>query len=389
MHSFSFGRRPACRPSASRSPSVTPWRDAFGSGAAGLAGLAGLLGAAAIASACGGSSASSTSTPPEDGGGTTAEASVPVDSGTAPHDAGGGKPTDAAVGGHDSGLPVGSVGPNGGQLSTLNFAVTGDSRPPTSNDIQGYPTAVVTKIFQQIEALSPRPDFVVGTGDYQYSSPTYLNSSAQQMMLYMSARASFTGPFFPAMGNHECTGADDSNCGAGSSSGTTANLKAFLSAMLAPIQKTEPYYAFDIDAIDGSWTSKFVVTAPNAWDSTQQAWLTTQMARSTTYTFVVRHQPSTSSGNPPGVAAIDTILGSYPYTLMLQGHSHTHKHSYVKVVLFGNGGAPLDLPSDNYGFGTVQRRADGNLVVDAVDEMTGMTESAFHFVITPGGTLTK
>jgi hypothetical protein len=159
--------------------------------------------------------------------------------------------------------------------------------------------------------------------------------------------------------------------------------------MLGPIQKTLPYYSFNVNAPDGSWTSKFVVTAPNAWDTAQQTWLGTALAQKTTYTFVIRHEPSTSSGNPAGVAAIDTLLGMNPYTLLIVGHSHEYQHPYVQVALFGNGGAPLDNPAQGYGFGTFQRRAsDGAIVVDAIDSMTGAADASFHFAITPTGALT-
>jgi hypothetical protein len=324
--------------------------------------------------ACGSSHSSDT---PDDAG-------VEPDTSTAAQDSGA---ADAALA--DGALPDGSVGPGGGTLSQLYFAVAGDSRPPSADDISGYPTAIVTKIFQDIEALSPPPPFVVGTGDWQDSSIHSSSAASQQIGIFMQARAQYSGAFFPAMGNHECTGADDSNCGQGTTSGVTPNMQAYLTGMLGPIHQTQPYYVIPVNAVDGKWTAKFVFTAPNAWDTTQQTWLGTALAEKTTYTFVIRHEPSSSSGNPAGVAAIDTILGMYPYTLLINGHSHDYEHPYRQVVVIGNGGAPPTNAGGSYGFGTFKQRSDGAIVVDEVDYMTGATDPAFHFVITADGLLTQ
>ena len=330
--------------------------------------------------ACG-SSRSSDTPAGEDAGAT--DTGTGGDSGSGNHDSGS---TEHADGGA---LPDGSVGPNGGTLSELYFAVTGDTRPPSADDVSGYPTAIITKIYQDIEALSPPPPFVVATGDYQDSS-THSSSTAHRADRHLHAcPVALSGAFFPAMGDHECTGADDSNCGSGNQYGITPNLTAFLTGMLGPIEKTLPYYEIHVNAPDGKWTSKFVFTAANAWDATQQAWLTTALAEKTTYTFVVRHEPSTSTGNPAGVAAIDTLLGMYPYTMLLVGHSHEYKHPYRQVALFGNGGAPPNVVGQSYGYGVFKMRADGAIVVDAIDYMTGLADSSFHFVITADGLLTQ
>ncbi len=127
------------------------------------------------------------------------------------------------------------------------------------------------------------------TGDYMFAS-TGGTQAGPQLDLYLAARADFSGPLFPAMGNHECTGATASNCGAGAANGITANYSAYLSKLLAPIQKTEPYYAIKINASDSSWTAKLVFVAANAWSSTQATWLESTLSQPTTYTFVVRHE---------------------------------------------------------------------------------------------------
>src|SRR4029077_20731613 len=120
----------------------------------------------------------------------------------------------------------------------------GDTRPPNEDEIANYPTAIITKIFADLAAMNPAPPYVVSTGDYQYSNP-FNSGAAAQLQLYQGAKGSYTGLQFPAMGNHECTGATDSNCSGGY---TTNNFKSFLSSMLAPIQKTLPYYSINVSA---------------------------------------------------------------------------------------------------------------------------------------------
>ena len=198
------------------------------------------------------------------------------------------------------------------------------------------------------------------------------------------------------MGNHECgvsgsfTTSDNNDCGPGNPGGSTPNYNAFMTQMMAPISQTNPYYAINVNAADGSWTAKFVVTAANAWDTAQQTWLQTTLAQKTTYTFVVRHEPSDATPPlPPGVAGVDALIAQYPYTLLIAGHSHTYGHwsDAPQTVVIGNGGAPLS--SKDYGYGLFSQRCDGAIVVDEVDYSSGATDSQFHFVVTPAGAITK
>lgn len=299
-------------------------------------------------------------------------------------DAGGGGNTDAPADARTDGGTTG-VGADGGTVSRLYFSVIGDTRPPNEDDIAGYPTAIIDKLYEDITQLNPQPFFTLSTGDYQYSS-SHSTEAVPQLNLYLAARAKFPGAFYPAMGNHECTGSTDSNCGPGNKSGETANYNAFMTQMVGPIHKTTPYYSVNIDATDGSWTSKFVFIAANAWDTTQQTWLTQVMAQKTTYTFVVRHEAT--GVDAPGVAPSDTIINAAGFTLLIVGHSHTYQHLYVNQVMFGNGGAPLSGTLD-YGYGLFSQRSDGAIVVDAMDYMTNKPDTSFHFVIKPNGTLTQ
>jgi hypothetical protein len=355
---------------------------------------------------------SSTSNP----GGTGADGSAPTGDGGSTTDSGSGSSdggTDSGPGqesgsGSDSGKgdsgpcttstgPItGTVGASGGSISRLVFAVVGDTRPANEDDVGGYPTSIITKIFQDIEALSTHPPLVLGTGDYQFSSTGKDATGPQQVGIYMMTRQSYSGAYFPAMGNHECgvsggfTTSDNNNCGPGNQGGVTPNYTGFMSQMLEPISQTNPYYSINVNATDGSWTAKFVITAANSWDSAQQSWLETTMAQKTTYTFVVRHEPSDAYPPlPPGVAGVDAVLATNPYTLLITGHSHTYGHysDAPQTVVIGNGGAPLS--SKDYGYGLFSQRCDGAIVGDEIDYMSGATDSEFHFVITPSGMITK
>ncbi len=189
------------------------------------------------------------------------------------------------------GPPIkGTVGADGGTLSRLLFAAVGDTRPATVDDTGGYPTDIITAIYGGIRALDPRPAMVVSTGDYLFASTARRggeNQAGPQLDIYLQARARFPGPLFPALGNHECTGATSSNCGPGGVDGVTANYAAFLEKMLAPIGKTAPYYAVMVAAADASWTAKFLFIAANAWSGEEESWFDAALARPSTYTFVV------------------------------------------------------------------------------------------------------
>ncbi len=303
-------------------------------------------------------------------------------------DAGGGGGGCGGGGLFDAGTgPItGSVGPTGGSVSRLFFTAIGDTRPANVDDTSGYPTAIIDKLYADIATLNPVPLFSVSTGDYMFAS-TGGGQASPQLDLYLAARAKYSGTFFPAMGNHECTGATASNCGSGNQDGLTDNFNQFLGKMLGPIGKTAPYYSVNINASDNSWTSKFVFVAANAWDSTQASWLQTTMAKSTTYTFVLRHE-SSSANTAPGVSPSDQIINAAAYTLLIVGHSHTYDHPSTKEVLFGNGGAPISGSAD-YGYGVFTQRQDGAIVVDAVDYQSNQPDPSFHFAVKPDGTLTQ
>jgi hypothetical protein len=264
--------------------------------------------------------------------------------------------------------PTGQIGTGGGSVSNLYFAVVGDTRPANPDDTANYPKPVIEKIYADIEAMSPRPQFVITTGDYMFASPS--SGQAQpQLSLYMEAASQFSGPIFPTMGNHECTGATDSNC----ATTPTTNSSAFMQTLIAPLGITTPYYTIPIHDTGGTWTAKIVVAACNAWDATQYSWLQGELAKPTTYTFIVRHEPAHTSG-PPCVIEMDALLKTTTYDLFIVGHSHTYEH-YGKQLTVGNGGAPM-TGSGNYGYGTVQQQASG-FIVTQYDYMTAAPLGTF------------
>jgi hypothetical protein len=312
----------------------------------------------------------------------------------------------------NTGPITGTVGNSGGSVSRLVFGVVGDTRPASEDDPSGYPTSIITPIFNDLQDMKPRPVLVLGTGDYQFSAVSDNSDANEQLQMYMGARANFSGAFFPAMGNHECgvasgcSTSDNCNCVSGQGGTGSANLAAFMSEMMQPIGQSNPYYSINVSATDNSWTAKFVVTAANAWDSAQQSWLQGVLAQKTTYTFVSRHEPTDTAVTdvPPGVAGVDALLTQYPYTMLFVGHTHNYGHytSYFsgtlacgsscppasRAVVVGNGGAPI-TGSSTYGYVVAAQRCDGAMVVDEYNYMTNATDSYFHFVITADGTITQ
>jgi hypothetical protein len=273
-------------------------------------------------------------------------------------------------------------------VAPLVFACVGDTRPPDEDDTAAYPNGVITQIFASIETSEPRPEFVVATGDYMFASNRPEGQAGAQLELYLEARAQYRGPFFPALGNHECTGATSSNCGEEGVDGVTADYAAFLEKLLAPSftppGPSAPYYEVRIVAPGEAWDAKLVVIAANAWSTQQAAWLDATLAEPTTYTFVVRHEPAQAT-TAPGVTPSEAILARHAYTLILVGHSHTYRHSTdrPREVLVGNGGAPLD--SKDYGFAVFAQRPDGAIAVDMINWRTGEADAEFHFAVESDG----
>ena len=286
---------------------------------------------------------------------------------------------------YDGGAPVtGTVGRDGGKVSRLSFAVVGDTRPAMIDDTTGYPSGVIEKVYGALEARAPQVPFAISTGDYNFSS-SFGPEAAKQLGLYAKARAKYAGAWFPAMGNHECTGMTRSNCGTGNVDGETDIFTEYKKQLLSPVGKSDVYYSIRVDALDGSWTSKLVFVAANAWTPAQATWLEATLGQPTTYTFVVRHEARVVT-SAPGVAPSEAIMAKYPYTMSIVGHDHTYGKTAAREITVGNGGAPLS-DSVAYGYALLDQRADGAITVDMIDVDTGLADSAFQFSVRADGSV--
>jgi Calcineurin-like phosphoesterase len=274
------------------------------------------------------------------------------------------------------------AGPGGGLLDQLTFAVVGDTRPANVDDTAGYPTPIVGQIWTDVAADPAQPRFALTSGDYMFASTTG-GQVDPQLDAYLGARAAYTGVVYPAMGNHECNGYTDSNCGPNNKDGEPDNYAEFMSRMVMPLGETRPYYIERFAATDGSWSAKFIFVAANAWDATQNAWVNLMETEPTTYTFVIRHEPP-ESNTAPGVDPTTLILARFPLTMLITGHTHTYQHiPAYREILVGNGGAPL-TGAYNYGFVIVQQQADGTLQVTSKDYQS--LAAIDQFTINPDGT---
>jgi hypothetical protein len=302
-----------------------------------------------------------------------------------PADAGedAGQPADAGT--VDAGLPWVL---DGGQLAALDFGLVGDTRPPIYDDLAGYPTQIIGTIFTDIADVSPPISFAVSTGDYMFA----LTTSTTQAQLYVDAGSFFPGPVFPAMGNHECDLAlDNGNCFGQNT--TDANFEAYLTVILPGfgLPSTNAYFMVVYSSSDTTnpWTAKFIYTAPNAWDDGQLSWFTEALAIPTTYTFVVRHEPTSNSGSAPGVAPTDTALTTAAFTLKLTGHSHSYSYDAPnQEVINGLGGAALDTGyTGTYGYVICRQRADNAIQCSQYDYDTNQisTEPNSTFAVLADG----
>lgn len=270
------------------------------------------------------------------------------------------------------------AGNGGGMLDELRFAVIGDTRPANLDDTANYPGAVVRQIWTAVEAEAPHPPFAVTTGDYMFASTGGTQQDAQ-LDIYLAARSAYSGIVYPAIGNHECNGYTNSNCGPGASEGQPRNYASFLTRMIEPIGEHRPYFIERFAATDGSWTAKFVFVAANAWNDAQGQWLELALSEPTTYTFVLRHEPH-DADTAPGVTPSATIMARHPLTMLITGHTHTYRHipAYREIIV-GNGGAPL-TSGTNYGYVIVARGADGQLTVTSYDYASHAVVDQFAIV---------
>ena len=289
-----------------------------------------------------------------------------ADAGTAAADAG---HHAADAGGGSHGKP--GIGPSGGAVSLLHFAVTGDTRPKACEDVAGYPTAVITSIAAAFETEGAQ--FAVDLGDHMYVCNNDLANARAQMALFMSATGAYSGTWFMTMGNHECF---HSPCLLDSK---VANYVAYTEA-LAPVSKL-PYYSFDVDTSGGRAT--FVVIADNGWNAAQESWLKqtlTRADRDAAYTIVVRHHPPSDTSLTEH-AAILAVIHAHKFALLLTGHDHKYEHpprtDNGRVLVLGTGGAPLVAGGSFFGYAMVDQLPSGELQVTVKNIATGLAHDTW------------
>ncbi|MBI3072447.1 MAG: metallophosphoesterase [Deltaproteobacteria bacterium] len=245
----------------------------------------------------------------------------------------------------------GPVTYQGGTVDLMKFTVFGDIRPAIFEFDNQYPDDIVRAIATQMNATGAQ--FAVGVGDYMFSfSERSVNTQLDKLL---AAERPFTKPIFHAMGNHECWGPTGVNC---PNYNETPNVRLFLSRLFSFSQR--PWYDFTVTTSKGD--AKFVLIAQNSWNDQQKQWLETTLARPSTYTFIVRHQPS-GTWTTPGLDECDRIVAAHPYTLLLVGHVHRYEKIRANTVMAGHGGAPLE--GGDFGYVLVEQQATGLLKIES------------------------
>lgn len=282
------------------------------------------------------------------------------------------EPTDAGAG-TDTGTGYPRIGPTGGTVDRLHFAVFGDVRPPLPDQTSAYPTTIITSVMDGI--AEGHAQFVIGTGDYMNEN-FCARCATDQIALLQSAERHYDGYVFHAMGNHECLTITSVNCPMQNES---AALRTFKTTLLPT--RDSVYYDWHIQTSSGD--AHFIATSPNAWNAAQQTWLDAALAQPARYTFVIAHEPPSAPG--PGTTAIETSVATRAggVTLRMYGHVHRYDHPVPNGIVTGNAGAPLSS-FDTYGFAVIDQRDDDDIVVTAYS--IGTPPSPIDsFVLTPEG----
>jgi hypothetical protein len=336
-------------------------------------------------------------------GGTTDSGTT--DSGT--HDSG-----TADAGSPDSGqgvptLPAPTLSPI--PMNALEFGAFGDVRPANPNDTASYPDTILSAIFAGMQ--SQGVTLAVDAGDHCFQSSISSGSYCHTQFVshFMADRtANYSGTLLPTMGNHEGCGEDAATSG-NCTSWSSGLVHDYLVDIVQPStgQSAFPYYSV---VVYGAWgTAKFIHVAANAWTSAQSSWLTSTLNVPTTYTFVLRHEPSNDT-RAPGVTPSEALLASHygagTLTLSITGHTHliqlpggtlpygdSFGATQAYETILGNAGAPLDA-GPYYGYAVLTRRAsDGAIVTqayeavssDGVTSLHDVADTSFRFAVNANG----
>src|SRR5258708_5532619 len=291
-------------------------------------------------------------------------------------------------------LPLPSPTLTAMSVDRLVFGAFGDVRPANPNDTASYPDAILSAIFAGLQTQGV--SITIDGGDHCFQSTTSAGSYCHDQFVnhFMSdMRAHYTGRLFPTMGNHE---------GCGTYAATAGNCTTWSAGLVndylvdivqpTPVQSSSPYYS---TVFYGPWgTAKFVHVAANAWTAAQSTWLGSTLNVATTYTFVIRHEPS-NDVRAPGVTPSESMLAAHfsagTLTLSITGHTHLiqlpggtqpygdmYGATKPYEVIIGNAGAPLNA-GPYYGYAVLRRRnGDGAIVVQAYEAMASDGVTPLH-----------
>jgi hypothetical protein len=272
----------------------------------------------------------------------------------------------------------GTLTTSGGTVDRLYFGYTGDTRDSSSSN--GYSTqlqSVINNIYTRMK--NDGIEFALDGGDHMEASSS--SQAIANMSDYASAAALLGKPVFMTMGNHECvTAFNAQDCGYSGAETQDYKMAAFLNSLKTVSGQTTPYYRVDIMTSTGK--AVFLSVADDAWNTTQQTWLTQQLTdadANAKYTFVSKHHPNGNT-DQPAFQQIYDLVTTHKVTLFLNGHSHEYKHynSNPRVVVMGLGGAPFDNPNQQWwGYMTVMQCPDDRINVAVYDQATGNVQDQF------------
>ena len=245
---------------------------------------------------------------------------------------------------------------------------------------------IIDAIFTDVAALSPMPSFVVSTGDYQFASTTGSRAGAAARPLRRGRGAKYPGALFPAMGNHECTGADRLELryrqrGRHHHELHDVPVEAPRAHRpdLAVLRHQHQRLRRLVDREVRLHRRERLGRRARRRGSTRRS----ASPRPTRSSFATRRPTRPRRRGSPRREA---IIAKHPYTLEHRRATRTRTGtSRPKEVLFGNGGAPLS-GSGNYGYGIFSQQSDGTIAVDAIDYATGLADGTFHFAVKADGT---
>jgi Calcineurin-like phosphoesterase len=222
--------------------------------------------------------------------------------------------------------------------------------------------------------------FMLDGGDHMEASTA--SAAADNMTSYATAAKLLGKPVFMTYGNHECvTSFDSQDCGYAGAQTQDIKFAAYMKGLSSISAQTVPYYRIDIMTSTGKAT--FLIIADDAWNATQQAWLTQQLTdtdANSKYTFVSKHHPNGNTDQPT-FQTIYNLVTAHKYTLFLTSHSHEYKRdsSTPRDVVMGLGGAPFDNPDQMWwGYLTIMQCPDNHFYVTAYDQASGNVMESFN-----------